>query len=452
MDWTTVIQKIAPDRSYKLYCLYDSCSFDSRELRELSNTIKRSPWIRKESHSSEIVILPSRAQYISRHQHEGLFFQQRYQASYNDLGETVSQRLLKASISHNPLKFGNLTEAFELESLLAKPLLQLSSGEWQRFVVCEALITNPALIIMPELLKGLDLQWQQKILTILTEKMQKGTFALFTSDVPIPHPGVCNIPVNFQPALSHTSIPTVVSEKLVTCFRDYQSGFLPDASGEIILQMSGVNIRYGDRKILEDIHWTVRTGDKWNIQGPNGAGKSTIISLVNSDNPQGYSQPIEMFGSKYGRHSIWDRKARISYFGSDFFQYFRSSKSIEQTLIHQLQTPYLNTLQPPDDLIQNLLAYFGLDSHRYLPYSGAGQEIKRQILLLAAYLKSSDILVLDEPYQDLGLETIRHHNQFLEAIQPFSDQTVIFVTHREDHKPGFLSQLLALENGQIARK
>ena len=449
MDWTNILRSIDEGGSYKLVCLHGSRSLEPAEFRELSDAFKKSHAIRKRANSIEVSIVTSRSRYISQHQHEGLFFQQRYQASYNDQGETVGQRLANASRSGDPLRLQKMIEEFELESLMDKPLLQLSSGEWQRYAVCEALMTNPALIIMPDLLKGLDHNWQQKILTVVEDKLEKGSLGLFTSDVPARLPGVFNIAINSQQT-PHETIPLPsVPEALVTRFQEYQSRYLPGSSDEVVLRMSGVNIRYGDRKILRDIDWTVHAGDKWNIQGPNGAGKSTIISLVNSDNPQGYSQPIEMFGSKYGRYSIWDRKARISYFGSDFFQYFRSSGSIGQVLNHQLKTPYLDTLRPAEELIHDLLGYFGLDKHREQPYLMASHEIKRQILLVAAYLKSSDVLILDEPYQDLGLDTIRRHNQFLETIQPFSAQTVIFVTHREDHKPGFLNKILVLENGQI---
>lgn len=394
--------------------------------------------------------MPTRSQYINRHRHEGPFFQQRYQASYNKQGETVRERISAADEKFRVPDLPDRIQAFGLQTLWDKPLLQLSSGEWQRFSVCESLMNPPGLLIIPDLLKGLDLRWQLTILDLITRFKGSENILIFTSDHPIDHPAVVNYEVKNEGRTSDSF--DALDPALIEAFHRYQSTFLNDINQEIQIQMSGVNIQYGSRKILNDIHWTVHTGDKWNIQGPNGAGKSTLISLINSDNPQGYSQPILLFGVPYGRHSIWDRKALIAYFGSDFFQYFNSSKTLEETLYHQLKTPYLNTVQPPDSLISGLLTWFGMNHLRNHLFTGVSPDIKRQVLLLATYLKSSKILVLDEPYQDFSLDKIRQNNHFLNALHSQSQQTVIFVTHRDDHKPAFLNRHLILKDGQITYK
>lgn len=450
MKWENVVLELERERSHRLYCLHGKNSPDSADLRGLFMALKKSRLTLGYPGSLDIVLLTSRAQYINRHKYEGLFYQQRYQASYNDRGETVQQRLEKAHKVVGSMDLEGWIEEFEMEELFDKPLLQLSSGEWQRFSVCEALLTNPGMLIIPDLLKGLDHRWQQKILTVLSEKLEKNGIALFTSDVPIIHPSVRNIIMTSPTPEPESSSIRSMNENLASRFHHYQSTFLPKSSTDVLLNMTGVNIKYGDKSILRDIHWRVHAGDKWNIQGPNGAGKSTLISLVNSDNPQGYSQDIELFGSHYSQRSIWERKARIAFFGSDFFQYFRSSKSVEQTLHHQLKTPYMETIQPPASLVNDLLIHFGLYQHRTRPYSRLHPELRRQLLLLTTYLKSSDILVLDEPYQDFSLERIRLNNHFLESIHSHSLQTVLFVTHREDHKPKFLDQILKLNQGNLS--
>ena len=449
VDWRRVVLEIESLGSSWLYCLHGSDSPGSADLRRLADDLKKSRVIPPMG-AKNVVLASSRAHYIHRHRHEGLFFQQRYQATYNDQGETVRQRMEKAGKSLRTAEYLERIKAFELESLFDKPLLQLSSGEWQRFSVCEALCLHPDLLIIPYLLKGLDQHWQNQILQLLIQNLKAIGGILFTSDAPIDHPSVFNISIDpwSQDTNRHSTL-TEPDPDLIARIHQYQTSFLPETTGQALLQMSGVNIRYGHRNILSDIHWTVNMGDKWNIQGPNGAGKSTLISLINSDNPQGYSQPIKLFGTDYGRHSIWERKARISYFGSDFFQYFRSSKSIEETLHQQLKTPYLNTVQPPENLVEELMSWFGLFDYRYHIYTSADRDIKRQLLLLATYLKSSDILILDEPYQDFSEIRIRQNNHFLDRFQPQSRQTVIFVTHREDHKPGFLNHALGLERGRI---
>lgn len=450
MEWKKVIRNIEDQqRSTQLVCLHGPELPGNAELRALSEALKElknycGPKFR------EVLILTSRAQYIRKHQHEGLFFQQRYQASYKDQGETVGQRL-KMQTQFNPsARLTTWIEAFELEELYEKPLIQLSSGEWQRYSICEALLMKPPILIIPELLKGLDNRWQQRILNLLKENISTEGLVVFTADLPVLHPAVHNLPISNGHSNKKSILRTNLPDTIIQKFTTYQKKFLSGPKDKILLKMDGVRIRYGSKTILEDIHWTVAAGEKWNIQGANGAGKSTLISLVNSDNPQGYSQPISLFDAPYGKTSIWDRKARIAYYGSDFFQYFNSAKTIEQVLYQQLRTPYLDTIQPPETLIRDLMNWFGLWKDRLIPYPVASREVKRQVLLLATYLKSSDILVLDEPYQDFRQERIRLNNQFLENTQVHSMQTVIFVTHRADHKPAFLSRILKLDKGRIS--
>src|SRR5690625_7328846 len=98
-----------------------------------------------------------------------------------------------------------------------------------------------------------------------------------------------------------------------------------------------------------------------------------------------------------------------------------------------------------------MVDYFGLADHLHLPYSGMDRGIKRQILLLAAYLKSSELLILDEPYHDFDRDQILKNNLFLESTQYKILQTVIFVTHRSDHMPSFLYRVLEIIIG-IARE
>lgn len=447
MDISHLLDAILTSKSHRIFCIFGEHIQETNLLNNVHDYLKKHTVSPGLSHQ-KIILLSSRAHYIERHQHEGLFFQQRYQSSYNEWGETVQHRLQSHSDNIDESEWGQWEKWFELEEIWKKPLLQLSSGEWQRFSLCYGLIKRPKILIVPDLLNGLDREWQQKIIDTVVENVKYTGTLLFSSDVRAKHPAVLNIPMDPKGEKPIKTLPQI-PPFLIKAFRDYQCEFLPTATGAVQIQMDGVNIQYGDKKILNDIHWCVHEGEKWNIQGPNGAGKSTLISLINADNPQGYSQPIHLFGKKYGRQSIWERKARIAYFGSDFFQYFRSSKTLEEVLHQQLMTPYLETIQPPKFLIDGFFDYFGLEPYRHTPYSNVPTTHRRQLFLLLTYLKSSEILVLDEPYQDLSHRQIMINNHFLEATQPHSPQTVIFVTHRADHKPGFIEENLQLDHGKI---
>jgi len=412
----------------------------------LQRSIKKS--IDSSSHTVKIGVVLSRDDYIQRHSYEGLFFQQRFQSVYSDQGETVEGMIRIQAEKLQIDDFLKHTDLFELENIWKKPLLQLSSGEWQRFSLCLTLLQNPDVLIAIHGLDGLDKDWKNKIPQILKEHYSHIRKIIFTSDQPLSHPDVKDISLNHS-ASSHISTSEKhPSQSLIQSFQDYHNRLRHIKNEEPVIEMKNVSIRYGENQILDQVNWTVCSGEKWNIHGPNGAGKSTLISLINSDNPQGYSQDITVFGSPFGQNSIWERKARIAYFSSDYFQYFRSHRTVESVIHDQLKTPYLKTPQPPEDLLLKMVDYFGLADHLHLPYSGMDRGIKRQILLLAAYLKSSELLILDEPYHDFDRDQILKNNLFLESTQYKILQTVIFVTHRSDHMPSFLDRVLEIDHGK----
>ncbi|MBY5958095.1 ATP-binding cassette domain-containing protein [Membranicola marinus] len=442
-----IVDAILSGKNHRIFCIYGEHIQETKLLDDIHEYLKRlsNPPGRS---FEKITILGSRAHYIERHQHQGLFFQQRYQSSYNEWGETVQHRLRARGVTIDDLEWDQWKKWFELEEIWEKPLLQLSSGEWQRFSLCYGLINRPEILIVPDLLNGLDQEWQHKIFDRIVGPIHYTGLLIFSSDVPAKHPAVQNISMGSSGGIPSTAIPEFPTS-LFDAYHEYQSKFLSASTGPVQIRMEGVNITYGEVQILKEIHWHVQKGNKWNIQGPNGAGKSSLVSLINADNPQGYSQPIQLFGQKYGRQSIWEKKARIAYFGSDFFQYFRSSKTLEDVVHQQLKTPYLKTIQPSMFLIDGFLTHFGLAPYRRTPYSRISKTHRRQLLLLLSYLKSSEILLLDEPYQDLSHHQIKLNNHFLETVQPSSSQTVIFVTHRADHKPNFLNKVLKLKEGRI---
>lgn len=47
--------------------------------------------------------------------------------------------------------------------------------------------------------------------------------------------------------------------------------------GEPVVELRGVNVSYGGRKIINDLHWTVRKGERWALLGPNGMWNGAVV-------------------------------------------------------------------------------------------------------------------------------------------------------------------------------
>lgn len=445
-QWAKILGE---NRESQIICLWGSGSWSREELYNIEQTI---PEILKETSGIfKVLTVPSRADYIRRYAFQGLFFQQRFQSMYNDQGQTVRQSLKEAGKDLPETEIEKYGGYFDLGEMYEKPLIQLSTGEWKRFSLCLTLLRKPGALIFVHGLDGLDVSWQQRIPDLLTEKFKNIKPIIITADQPVNHHSVRNIPVSELRNMT-SPVPAAAvnppSEELVKSFQEYRRDLPRQISESPLVEMDSVSIRYGQNQILDRISWTVNATEKWNVRGPNGAGKSTLLSLVNADNPQGYSQKIRLFGRPYGQTTIWERKARIAYFSSDYFQYYRSTKSMDEVIHQHLKTPYLETPIPSEDLLDQLSDYFGLSSHRDTSYARLDPVLRRQALLLATYLKSSELLLLDEPYHDFDQARITQNNLFLEATQKRIPQTVVFVTHRSDHMPLFINRALEINQGR----
>lgn len=118
--------------------------------------------------------------------------------------------------------------------------------------------------------------------------------------------------------------------------------------GEPLVDMSGVQVKYGDKIVLGDwqqpdqpspgLWWSLRRGQRYGIFGPNGSGKTTLLSLITSDHPQSYSTPLKLFGwsrlPQPGQPgiSLFDIQARIGHSSPEVHAFFPKHLSVRRTI------------------------------------------------------------------------------------------------------------------------
>lgn len=123
-----------------------------------------------------------------------------------------------------------------------------------------------------------------------------------------------------------------------------------NTGGEVLIEMDGVRVQYGDKAVLGDwkqsiynkykegLHWSVRRGQRWAILGANGSGKTTLLSLITSDHPQTYALPIKLFGRsrlpEVGKPgiSIFELQSRIGHSSPEIHAFFPRQLTIRQSL------------------------------------------------------------------------------------------------------------------------
>lgn len=356
-----------------------------------------------------------------------------------------------------------LAAQFGISDRLSRRFKYLSTGETRKTLLCQALMTEPDLLVLDEPYDGLDTDSRRMLSEMLAELADGGLTVVLIlnrfSDIPdfITRAGLLTdcvlAPADTLSALLQAQLArSEQTEHLTLPERDDPSAerLAPDIP-RVILNHGCVS--YNDKPILNDLTWQVLPGEHWQITGENGAGKSTLLSLITGDHPQGYSNDLTLFGHRRGSgETVWDIKRHIGYVSNSIHLSYRVNISVRNTLI----SGYFDSVglyQKPSDrqvkLADEWLALLGLKAYRDTPFHSLSWGQQRLILIARALVKHPAMLILDEPLQ--GLDTLNRLLvlRFIDIMISRGDTQLLFVSHHSEDTPACINRRLAFipDNG-----
>ncbi len=182
------------------------------------------------------------------------------------------------------------------------------------------------------------------------------------------------------------------------------------AGGRIVADLDDVHLALGGRQLLRGVSTTILRGDKVGVVGPNGAGKTSLLKLILGE--------IEPDAGRVRRGT----RLQVAYFDQ-----MRAALDPQATLAQ--------TISPGGDWIEiggarkHVIGYLGdflFSPQRALSPVGSLSGGERNRLLLARlFARPANLLVLDEPTNDLDVETLELLEQLLQEF----DGTVFLVSH-----------------------
>ena len=197
-------------------------------------------------------------------------------------------------------------------------------------------------------------------------------------------------------------------------------------SGRLVAELEQVGKRFGERVVVRDLSLRVLRGDRIGLIGPNGAGKSTLIRLI-----LGQLEPdagTVRLGSKL----------EVAYFDQ-----LREQLDLRKTLIE--------TISPGSEWIEiggrrrHVISY--LEDFLFAPQRAnspldtlSGGE-RNRLLLARLFARPANLLVLDEPTNDLDIESL----ELLEDTLQGYDGTLLLVTHDRTFLDNVVTQTLVAE-------
>jgi len=387
--------------------------------------------------------------------YEPAYYQQRWNQADEQQFPTVDEVLREARKQlHAPSlpDEAKLMHEIGIDEHESKPINQLSSGELRRLQLAKMLLTHPQLLIIDNPYIGLDVK-ARAMLTALLERLSKQlTLILVVSRAEdIPHFITEVLPMENkrvgEKMRAADFLKDVTREAFASVPRDFSQA-LPAATPAVI-DFRNITIRYGERTILKDLSWEVHQGESWALTGENGAGKSTLLSLVCADNPQGYACDIRLFGKRRGTgESIWDIKRRIGYVSPEIFSTYNKplpAIDIIASGLHDTIGLYKRPTPAERSQCMEWLGRFGAAELAERNYKRLSSGEQRLILLIRAFVKNPDLLILDEPFHGLDTERREQARKLLDEYMTDRSKTLIMVTHYEDELPLCIDHRLVLK-------
>ena len=217
----------------------------------------------------------------------------------------------------------------------------------------------------------------------------------------------------------------------------FDSGTL---SGKKVIEATGLSKAFGDKVIVKGLDLRVLRGDRVAFVGPNGVGKSTLLRLLTGQEPPdagsvklGTSLDIAVFDQSRAtldpEASLWDNLT-----GDPLM---RVSGSSDQILVRGV----------PRHVVGYLKDFLFDDRQARAPVKSLSGGERARLLLARLMAQSSNLLILDEPTNDLDVETL----DLLQDLLGDYDGTVLLVSHDRDFIDRVATTTVAMEgNGHVS--
>lgn len=205
-----------------------------------------------------------------------------------------------------------------------------------------------------------------------------------------------------------------------------------EASGKLVFEAEHVNFSFGEHTVIRDFSATVMRGDRVGIIGPNGAGKSTLIKVLLGE--------LKQDSGKLRRGT----RLEVAYFDQQRAQ-LNLSASVMDNVSDGSQRVTINGRSKH---VAGYLRDFLFPAERLQsPVSTLSGGERNRLLLARLFTQPANLLVLDEPTNDLDVETL----ELLEDLLSQYEGTLLLISHDRAFLDNVVTSTLVFEgnDGQI---
>ena len=199
-----------------------------------------------------------------------------------------------------------------------------------------------------------------------------------------------------------------------------------DASGKIVIEAEGLDFAWGDKPIVCNFSCKILRGEKIGILGPNGSGKSTLIQLL-----LGRLKP-DAGWVKTGT------RLEVAYF-DQHREVLDPQKTLRDNLGNAGDQVTINGR--PRHVVGYLKDFLFNEKTIHMPVKALSGGERNRLLLARLFTRSFNLLVMDEPTNDLDIETL----ELLEDMLVNFDGTLLLVSHDREFIDNTVTSTFAFE-------
>ena len=217
----------------------------------------------------------------------------------------------------------------------------------------------------------------------------------------------------------------------------------PQAEGNV--QMSSVHTRmgrttvelhhifksYGDKALIQDFSYIFLKGDRVGIIGPNGCGKTTLMKLI-----QGLCQPDS-------GEVVIGQTVKIGYFAQEIGEEMKPTQRVIDYIRDVAE--YVQTVDGTVSAAMMLERFLFEGSAQYTQLGRLSGGERRRLYLLKVLMEAPNVLILDEPTNDLDIKTLTVLEDYLDSFQGI----VITVSHDRYFLDRVVQRIFAFEDGRL---
>ena len=223
----------------------------------------------------------------------------------------------------------------------------------------------------------------------------------------------------------------------------------PGSSEHELVRVRDLGFCWGEKTVLDEISFTIISGQIVAILGKNGAGKTTLIKCLNRvQTPQ--NGKVEICSKDISRQSLIELSKSVSYVP----QSVRTSFPMDVFDVLLLgRRPHISWMTSSEDLeaVSETLRKFGLEDLAFRRFDRLSGGERQRVIIAKAVVQTPRVYLLDEPTSDLDLQ---HQLLVMEAVTDIirnsgGSKSAIFAIHDINIAARFSDRVILLHEGRI---